>query len=1005
MENELVKTEQNALTAKSEITVEDRLEIIDEYVRKKYLTRLSDMQIVPLGEITPLEEDLIDNVRMYRITEMVYQKDESVMDKFTTVFNTLATYNASVFFLIDSDGKQANYYLGVRNNEANDSLKKRSTVTLGDTLKQTLIGHFPGVKIENEDRKKIAELSEKIMALKNVASVSVVGSSRREKEQPQNEFAQGMEKLCLAMSGRPYTAVIIADNKNAWDVQQMRKQYQELYTALSPLQKVQISDSRSETESRSQSFTEMDGKQKAAMITNAVISIAGTAAGVALGAKFGSGTNAGTAAMLGGQIGGQAGGQISNFISSLAPTKQISKATTTGVTITEENKAVTDMLVMLDEALKKMNEYDSYGLWNVAGYFLSDDMSAAEIAASNYRSLMNGDNYGREVSAINSWRSNDLELVGEYRDLTTYLSRFVHPLFNYGGNIMVTPSTNISGKELGLHLGLPRSTVPGLPVIEHAEFGKEVNTYQLFENETSNRPEDRVTLGRVFDMGLITDKIVELNNKSLNMHTFITGSTGSGKSNTVYQILMELRQDRVPFLVIEPAKGEYKDVFGHLSDVNVFSTNPNVAQLININPFKFPHSIHVLEHIDGLVEIFSVCWPMYDAMPAFFKDAILKAYEAVGWDLGSSTFEGDNLEYPDFDILAEQLDKLITNSDYAAEIKSNYRGALLTRVKSLAVGLNKYIFTEEQTPYEQLFDENCILDISRVKSSETKALLMGLMVYILNEYRVDQKTENNTGLRHVTVLEEAHNLLKNTSGGESELIGKSVEMITNTIAEIRTYGEGFIIVDQSPSSVDIAAIKNTNTKIVLRTPEANDREAVGRSMGLSTAQVNEIAKLPSGVAVVYQNNWISPVLTLVDKANITEKPFVNKSPVIIKSVKDSRTDVIRAIMEPWMPGDTIEFSELTRSLNCLDISRANRKLLSVMICTYRNHNGHMIWNVSSMELLKQLLFDILDISQKTIDIPIQNSNPDLLRREVMLKTNNLTFEQVEEICHVLTMEV
>lgn len=1009
MENELVKTEQNVLTDKSEITIEDRLEIIDEYVRKKYLSRLSDMQIMPVGKMTPLEEDLIDNVRLYRITEMVYQKDESVMDKFTTVFNTLATYNASVFFLIDSDGKQANYYLGVRNNEPNASLKKRSTVTLGDTLKQTLIGHFPGAKIENEDRKKIAKLSEKIMELKNVTSVSVVGSSRREKEQPQNEFAQGMEKLCLAMSGRPYTAVIIADNKNAWDIQQERKKYQELYTALSPLQKVQISDSKAETESRSQSFAEMNGKQKAAMIANAVISVAGTAAGIATGigagAMFGEKINAGTTAMLGGQIGGQAGGQISSFISSLAPTKQISKAITTGTTITEENKAVTDMLVMLDEALKKMNEYDSYGLWNVAGYFLSDDMSAAEIAASNYRSLMNGDNYGREVSAINSWRSNDLELAGEYRDLTTYISRFVHPQFNYGGNIQVTPSTNISGKELGLHLGLPRSTVPGLPVIEHAEFGKEVNTYQLFEKEVSNRPEDRVTLGRVFDMGLITDKIVELNNKSLNMHTFITGSTGSGKSNTVYQILMELRQDRVPFLVIEPAKGEYKDVFGHLLDVNVFSTNPNVAQLININPFKFPRSIHVLEHIDGLVEIFSVCWPMYDAMPAFFKDAILKAYEAVGWDLGSSTFESDNLEYPDFDILAEQLDKLISNSDYAAEIKSNYRGALLTRVKSLAVGLNKYIFTEEQTPYEQLFDENCILDISRVKSSETKALLMGLMVYILNEYRMDQKTENNTGLRHVTVLEEAHNLLKNTSSGESELIGKSVEMITNTIAEIRTYGEGFIIVDQSPSSVDIAAIKNTNTKIVLRTPEANDREAVGRSMGLSTAQVNEIAKLPSGVAVVYQNNWISPVLTLVDKAKVKEKPYVNDSLVTIRSAKDSRTDVIRAIMEPWMPGDVIEFSELARSLNCLDVSRINRKLLSVMICTYRNHNGHMIWNESSMGMLKQLLFDILDISQKIIDIAVQNSNPDLLRREVIVKTNNLTFEQIEEICHVLTMEV
>ena len=1003
MTTELIKSEQKESDGKIEIAVEDRLEIIDEYVRRKYLTRLSNMQIMPIGEIVPLEEDLIDNVRLYRITEMVYQKDESVMDKFTTVFNTLATYNASVFFLIDSDGKHANYYLGVRNNEANDSSKKKSTVALGDTLKQTLIGHFPGVKIENEDRKTIAELSEKIVALNNVTSVSVVGSRRCEKDQPQNEFAQGMEKLCLAMSGRPYTAVIIADNKNAWDVQQMRKQYQELYTALSPLQKVQISDSTNEVESRSQSFAEMDGKQKFAMITNAVMSIAGTAAGVALGSQFG-GAMAGTAAMLGGQIGGQAGGQIGNFISSLAPTKQISKSTTIGVTTTEENKAVTDMLVMLDEALKKMNEYDSYGLWSVAGYFLSNDMSASEIAASNYRSLMNGDNYGREVSAINSWRSNDLEVLGEYRDLTTYLSRFVHPLFNYGGNIIVNPSTNISGKELGLHLGLPRSTVLGLPVIEHAEFGKEVNKYQLFEKETSNRPEDKVTLGRVFDMGLITDKIVELNNKSLNMHTFITGSTGSGKSNTVYQILMELRQDRIPFLVIEPAKGEYKDVFGYLPDVNVYSTNPSIARLININPFMFPNSIHVLEHIDGLVEIFSVCWPMYDAMPAFFKDAILKSYEAAGWDLGSSTFEGENTAYPDFEVLAEQLDKLITNSDYAAEIKSNYRGALLTRVKSLAVGLNKYIFTEEQTPYEKLFDENCILDISRVKSSETKALLMGLVVYILNEYRADQKTENNNGLCHVTVLEEAHNLLKNTSGRESDLVGKSVEMITNTIAEIRTYGEGFIIVDQSPSSVDIAAIKNTNTKIVLRTPEANDRDAVGRSMGLSTAQVNEIAKLPSGVAVVYQNDWISPVLTLVDKAKVKEERYSYENPVAIKTEREARTELLCMLLQPWISREQYRGKVLKNDLKALDIPKRIKEQITTCIEQYLFFQGNMIWKTEEIAYLQRLLKELLSISENEYEYIVASGKPDELRAVIGKKTIGLSFREIEEVCCVLTME-
>ena len=997
MDMSLTKAAPSNLMTSADITIENRLEIIDEGVRKKYLARLSEMPIAPLVDLPPLEEDIIKNVRMYRITEMVYQKGESVTDKFTTVFNTLSTYNASVFILVDSDGKETRFYLGVRNNEPDDSPLKRSTVTLGDTLKQTLIGHFPGVKIENEDRKKIAELSEKMARLSNVASVSVVGNSKAEREQSNEQFVQGLEKLCLAMSGRPYTGVIIADNQSSQSIQMMRKNYQDLYTKLSPLQKVQITDNTTTSSSRSKSFAEMDGKQKAAMIGGAAISLAGVIGGAIAGASVGN------VGLVGGSmLGVQVAGQLNGFISSLAPNEQISTSNSQSSSATIENKAVTDMMQLIDESLKKTNEYDSYGLWNVAGYFISDDMSAAEIAASNYRSLMNGENSGREVSAINSWRSNNRESLGNFSDLTTYLSRFVHPQFIYGGNILVNASTSVSGKELGLHLGLPRATVPGLPVIEHAEFGKEVSSYQLIPDTVGNRPEDRITIGRIFDLGQITNKKVELNSKSLNMHTFITGSTGSGKSNAVYQILTELRQDKIPFLVIEPAKGEYKDVFGNMDDVQVFSTNPNIAQLININPFKFPDSIHVLEHIDGLVEIFSVCWPMYDAMPAFFKDAILKSYEAVGWDLGSSTFEGEDVEYPDFDVLTEQLDELIGNSDYASDIKSNYRGALLTRVKSLTVGLNKYIFTTEQTSYDQLFDRNCILDISRVKSAETKALIMGLMVYILNEYRVDQKTENNKGLRHVTVLEEAHNLLKNTKGGDSELIGKSVEMLTNTIAEIRTYGEGFIIVDQSPSSVDIAAIKNTNTKIVLRTPEAHDREAIGRSIGLTDDQVNEIAKLPSGVAVVYQNNWISPVQTMIDKANVVETKYVNPKPVIIKSAKQARTEILCMLLQPWIPRERMRGVSLKNALRSLDVPRVIKRQLSDCIDNYVFCSGAMIWKVEEIPSLQVLLKSVLGITKAEFERCVMNCDVDGLRAMVQQRTTGLSDVEVNEVCNIMT---
>lgn len=979
-----------------EMTIDNRLEIIDEGIRKKYLARLSEMEIAPVGSIPSLEDDLINNVRLYRITEMVYQKGESVTDKFTTVFNTLSTYNASVFIIIDSDGNETNFYLGVRSNDIADDVSKRSMVTLGDTLKNTLVGNFPGVKIADVDRMKIGKISEKILNQSNVASVSVVGNGKNS-ELANEKFVQGLEKLALAMYGRQYTGIIIAQNQSPQAVQMIRKDYQDLYTKLSPLARIQSTDSSSESSSRAKSFAEMNGKQKAAMITGAVVSLAGVVGGAVVGNSV-----QGVGVTGGSMFGGQVAGQLNGFINSLAPNEQISKSTSNSISTTAENKTVVDLLALIDENLKRTDEFDSYGMWDVAGYFISDDMSAAEIAASNYRSLMNGEKSGREVSAINSWRKSNSEILGSFGDLATYLSRFTHPQFVYGGNVRVNAATSVSGKMLGLHMGLPRATVPGLPVIEHAEFGKEVNSYRLFRKNESVNPEDRMTLGRVFDLGQIRNKIVELDNRSLNMHTFITGSTGSGKSNAVYQMLSELHQDDIPFLVIEPAKGEYKDVFGNWDDVNVYSTNPKIADLINLNPFKFPKSIHVLEHVDGLVEIFGVCWPMYDAMPAFFKDAILRLYESVGWDLGSSTFEGDEIEYPDFEILSEQLTMLIDNSDYASDIKSNYRGALLTRVKSLTVGLNKFIFTSDQTPYEKLFDENCIIDISRVKSTETKALLMGLIVYILNEYRVDTKTGNNNGLKHVTVLEEAHNLLKNTSqGGGSELIGKSVEMLTNTIAEIRTYGEGFIIVDQSPSSVDIAAIKNTNTKIVLRTPEANDREAVGRSIGLTEDQVNEIAKLPGGVAVVYQNDWINPVLTLINKADVVDSPYIYTPNTDIKPLKTARKELLSMLLQPWFNSERISGKVLKMDIKSVDLDRYCKKEIANCIDEYVFAGGRTIWREDEIPKLQKIVKALLGISDAEFENIIMFGNPNDLFTLVSSKVE-LENEQINEVCGVLT---
>ena len=249
-----------------------------------------------------------------------------------------------------------------------------------------------------------------------------------------------------------------------------------------------------------------------------------------------------------------------------------------------------------------------------------------------------------------------------------------------------------------------------------------------------------------------------------------------------------------------------------------------------------------------------------------------KAYIAAGWDLRTSE-NPKGQKYPNFADLLEQIENVISESRYSSDSKGDYSGALITRVRSLTNGLNGLIFCKDD---QELFDQNVIVDLSRVGSMETKSLIMGLLVMKLNEYRMSFGKINNT-LAHITVLEEAHNLLKRTSADQSmegaNLLGKSVEMLANSIAEMRTYGEGFIITDQAPGLLDMSVIRNTNTKIILRLPDISDRELVGYAAGLDEEQVEELSKLKRGVAAVYQNDWVEPVLVKVKKCGVEETAY------------------------------------------------------------------------------------------------------------------------------------
>lgn len=1003
-------------------TAKKALNLVDDVVLKSYLKRLDSMDIASMPEAEGVDSCIV----LFKINRMVYEEDEFATDKFISAISSMSFADCSVFLVIDGYRDKTDFYLGVKNNDP-----KRTTASVADTFKSSLVGQFPGIDIEDcsiVEKGKKSSLQEQVLRrISNASSLSsyvgIPAFKDEDGKYDNKNYVQGTEKLAQAMQGKRYTAIILASNLTTDVVTEIRNGYETIYSQLSPMSTQQLAYSTNEslanainrskgvtqgktktqtigeshTNGTSNSHSKSDSETKKSKIAVGSSVLGGFWAAVGTGLRI---TDAGAAIGLplmaaGGAMSafGAAGksktsGTTDTYGTSQSDTENrsmsdakshsetftdsLGKTATIGssknYTLTIHNKHIEELMKRIDQELERISMSESTGLWSVASYFFSydNDFASAESASTIFKSIMQGEESGVETSAINSWIDNSQKM----KMLTNSVCHLSHPVFRNnltvnGENIKVENSSLLSSKELAMLLSLPHKSVPGFPVVEHVSLAKEV----IRNNESLMKRE--VSLGCIFDLGkAYTENRVKLDVKSLTQHVFVTGSTGCGKSETIYKLINETKQVGTKFLVIEPAKGEYKNVFG---DVNVFGTNPLIMPLLRINPFSFPAGVHVLEHIDRLTEIFNVCWPMYSAMPAVLKKAMLDAYESCGWDLRLSVnrlSRGEDV-YPSFLDLFLSLEKVITESAYSEEVKSNYSGALLTRVESLTNGLNGEIFSVNELSNMVLFDENSIIDLSRVGSQETKSLIMGILIMRLSEYRMTGANTPNSALKHLTVLEEAHNILKRVSTEQSQegsnMAGKSVEMITNAIAEMRTYGEGFVIVDQSPTSVDKAAIKNTNTKIVMRLPDEDDRKVSGKAAGMNDKQIDEIAKLPTGVAVVYQNDWVSPVLCKIDR--------MENSRVIFNEQKDSILELnsendINYIIEFLLAGQTentqkaFDIIQIEKSVRAFNMPSKVRMALLDTIEEYKKNNYISLWNSVSIYDLSSLLTDLLGIRKE-----------------------------------------
>ncbi|QOW45979.1 MULTISPECIES: ATP-binding protein [Acinetobacter] len=911
-------------------------------IKKSYLTDLLNMSILPTFNIEQI--NFSAEVRLFRLERLVQNNKQSVLESLVAIYTALGKAGHSIFFILEGNGDTTQIYIGVKSKSGDFEGQNA-----GDLLKSTFDGQFSGSKLTgvlNTELKEIFQttVNHEKNDCSGVTAVTLIPSLSVDNRE---NFIQGMERFIDAAEGKIYQAIFLAEAVEEAVLHTIRRGYEQIYTQISPFSKNTFSYSTQESENIAHvlgsSVTETLGKSialtetKGTSISNGVNessqqgsstsqnkggAVAGVGAGIGMG--VGAAIAGPSGVLIGGAVGGAVGGLAGSLLGSDSQsssqtkgtsytesenlsegktstntsstantsTKSTSKGATYGTsqqsTIEFQNKSVQQILNKIDQNLARLDDVESYGGWNFAAYFIGETPTVSHALGSIYYGLMKGDDSNSEASTITTWTSEDKSLI------LKYLKNLQHPQLKVSKQLNVqvpflSPTSLLSTKEIALTLNLPHHSTSSVSVVETVPFGRSIQ----YLNDLKTFHDNAIDLGVLRHLWKDSNQPVYLENKQLTQHTLVCGSTGSGKSNTLYTILKKLRQQQIPFLVIEPVKGEYKHVFGNYSDVFVYGTNPKHTDLLKLNPFSFPEDIHVLEHVDRLVEIFNVCWPMYAAMPIVLKKAILLAYQRVGWNLDVSENIQTQQIFPTFTDVALTLKEIIENSAYSEEVKGNYIGSLETRIMSLTDGLNAQLFTSNEIDNSILFDQNVIVDLSRVASSETKSLIMGILVMKLNEYRISQNLDMNSDLRHVTILEEAHHLLKRTSTSQSmessNLVGKSVEMLSDSIAEMRTYGQGFILVDQSPNALDISAIKNTNTKIILRLPEEQDRQVVGSSVSLKDEQLAEISKLPQGVAIVHQSHWLEPILCKInyfqpDHSKFYFKRLIGKA-VIIKQIE------------------------------------------------------------------------------------------------------------------------
>lgn len=795
------------------------------FVSSRELPAITWLQIVRL----PVRPDNAENYDLY--------------NRWQGVLSSLHEWGYRVYFLLQRSSGRTGLYIGVRSGMSNYTSK--------DAIEQVMeatSGSMPGIELRKLSSSEIVtDITLHMAKYKAVGAVTGLPSFSGDNGPG---VLQTLDPLAFGIRGlqndeRDYSLLVIADPINDAEttdiMNRMRTLGSEIHTFVE----------RAVTESKSESETKQKGLNQYA---------AGQIPRI-LGGLFG---------LLGSAVGMAAGTALGNL------NKSISNQAGLTINSTYLDKFAQYAEQLTEVHIERMKQGRNLGYWNVGTYVLGRDRKDITTVNGMLRSIYAGKESYVEPIRLHILQENSgaLEIVRDRFDIIPLFDNTAPGMteeteWHIFGKYYQYLSTPMNTKEFALATSLPRCDAPGL---------RFVKTAVRFANNPPVVAEDAINLGNVVNMGVEQNAEYSIDHNDLVRHTLVVGSTGSGKSCTCKRILTELLEKDVPALIIEPAKDDYvrwaikmneslpeeKRFRIYMPGYDSFEGTPlHTLKLCPFQPAAVPGApVDMTSRCENLISLINASLPTDDILPVLIDETIYSIYDlAYPGVFSSGAMMPQQEHYPLLSALTVMSKQVMKKKNYEEKVRANLATCLETRFQYLTRGTRgKLLNVMRSTDYCQLFDHPTVINISGISAARDKALIMSILMLSLYEYRKSQyacdaayraKAQENK-LMHLTLVEEAHNILMNpnpnaTSNNPQKVVA---DLFTNILSEIRSYGEGMMIVDQYPTRLIPDAIKNTNYKVIHRLVSPDDSEVMASSISLREEQKALIPCLTPGNAIV-----------------------------------------------------------------------------------------------------------------------------------------------------------